>query len=259
VANYYWLKDENTGNTLVLDQSVIGVNIPAMNRNYTANQTYTDGATITGTGSLSAGVIMLSKRFNHGTYATAWNALMYAFKTWFGQPKANILWFYIFDGSITVRVQIYPVSKGAENYTTLYTSGPVSFGLQMVTAYFQNVSAASTSATIASNAMQTINVTNNGEIRTPPVIQIVNTNAFYLFQVQTSTNYGFRLEGTFAAGSTLIFDCKTGVFTLNGVVVRGYQTGGSIFALDPGLNVLQIFGTATGVNGLTISWNERYF
>ena len=256
---YYWLKDENTSNTYTLDTSVIEIDIPAMSRSFTSMPTFSDGSILTGTGSMLPGLITLVKRFNKGTNPTAWNTLMYAFKTWIGQPKANKLWFYISDGSITLRAQVYPVTKSAETMTTFATTGPVSFGLQMITGYFQNVVTATTTATITGPMAQTMNITNNGELRTPPVIVITNTAAFYLFQVQTSTNYGFRLEGTFAAGSTLSFDCSTGNFTLNGAVVQGYQTGGSIFLLNPGVNALTVYATATAAGGFSVSWNERYF
>ena len=254
----YWLYDGITTNTYQLDTTCMSVSLPAMNRNFTATDTFTDGAVITGTGSASAGLITVSRTFKKGAYANAWNALMYAFKTWIGQPKENPLYFYMSDGaSLTLRAQVYPIAKSVEKYTSVAFSGEVSFSFQMVKGYLESIYDHVNLPTVTGTTMNVVQLQNLGELRTSPYFLIFPTSNFSLWQCQLSTQYGFRIAYSFLNGNYYSFDCATGIFTDTGTIVTGALSGGSTFTLPPGTSNLQIW--AQNNSEFLIRYKERYF
>jgi len=131
----------------------------------------------------------------------------------------------------------------------------ITFSFQMETAYFQNIDDTSSTLSPASTAMETLSVTNSGILSTPPIITFTPSVAFTLLQVEIASGYGFRLESSFNAGQEIIFDCQTGIVTIQGEEVTGIQTGGSSFSLPSGTSTLNIYACQ---GALEVSWFERF-
>ena len=253
--SYYYFQDGITSAQYVLDSNAASVTMPDVTRLWNVANTYSDGAAITGPGSYEAGVISMTLYFKQGLSQAAFNANRFAVTAWIGQPKTNPLYFYVNTGTMVVGGQVYPVSKSGESYTNFRTSSEVTLTWQMVKGYFQRTTPSSVTQAITSTAMAAVSLTNSGVIRTTAVISFVPISTCTLIQVQSSTNYGFRLQGTFSSGHTYSMDCSTGIVTDNGVINNGILTSGSLFYLDPGANTLSVWA---GPGTLTANWYERY-
>lgn len=262
---YFYLSSAGLDN-LELDQNVINITLPDLSRQYNAENLFSDGAVITGNGSIIPGQITFSMIFHRKykisgtwtTYLTAFNAFRNSVMRYFGLARYLPVYFNMVDASgNTLRQQVYPITKSGESYQYgAAISGETSFTFQMAKSYFYNTAAASSTYTVLSTGQEIFSVVNNGALSVAPMFSFVPSTGFTSFQIQLYYgNYGFTLGATFLTGQTITFDCSTGIVTQNGNVVAGIQSAGSIFNIPTGTVTMYI----TACPGtLTTSYNERY-
>lgn len=246
---YYYLQVSGEGTTFDIDTEAIQITFPGVSRAFSKSDLFSDGSAIFGSGAFQTGKIIFTKKFKKSGTGTAWNSLRTAVMRYLGLPKWKILYFYLVEstGIVTMRVRVWPISRGDEQYSSLVISNEMSFAFQMEKAYFEEVTETSTTKVLTTSApgvYETLTVTNNGIINTPPVIKFTPSVACSLFQVELATDYGFRLESSFLAGVEITYDCRTGMATVGGLTVNGILTAGSVFTLEPGTNTLYIYAAA---------------
>jgi hypothetical protein len=264
MSTYYYLS--STGlNDLELDSNAIDVTFSQVDRAYTVDNHFSNGAIINGTGSLIPGQVTISLRFrkiytlnNIRVSATScWNAYKTFIMRYFGLAKNQPVYINVLDSSgNTLQQRIYPMSKSSEKYSSLVMSNTLSLTFQMENAYLYNTTANSTNYTVLTTTQELFSVSNNGIMPVSPLFSFVPSQGLTSFQIQLYYgNYGFTLSTTFLTGQTITFDCGTSIVTQNGNVVSGIQSQGSRFEIPVG--TVQMYITACpGV--LTTSFNERY-
>jgi hypothetical protein len=261
---YFYLSSEGTVglNDFLLDQNIIDITLPNLDRNYQAIDKFSDGCIIDGEGSLKSAQISFNMQFRtkHDSisYANAFNFYRNSIMRYFGVSKNQIIYFNRVNADGTIhRQRIYPFNKSSENYQYgAGISGNVSFTFQMENSYYYDTVANTSNYSVLSTGYESFSVINNGVIPVSPLFSFVPSSNFSSISITLHYgNYGFTLAGTFLLGQTLTFDCATNIITQNGNVVAGIQSAGSIFSIPTGSTLLHITACA-GV--LTTSFNERY-
>ena len=263
--SYYYFSTAGQPN-LDVDNNAISLTFPQIDRAYTAIDLFSDGAIITGNGAMKAGQITFSMKFKKFYYlngvrysaATTWHAFRYSIMTYMGLAKYQPIYFNIQDASGNIlQQQVYPITRGSENYGTILMSDELSLTFQMAKAYFYNTTAHTSTYSVTSTQQEIFSVANNGVLPVAPLFTFTPSTGFSSLQIQLYYgNYGFTLATTFLTGQPITFDCSTSVTTQNGNVVTGIQSAGSIFEIPPG-TVSMYITACTGT--LVASINERYF
>lgn len=254
--SYFYFQVDGEVDQLILDTNAIEMNLPGISRNYEKIELFNNTAYITGSGNFKSSELTFTARYRKGTYNTAWNDLRYAITRWIGITKRKALYFYIVDSNgDTFRTRVYPQSYGTESYRTINISNDISFSFFMKDGYYEKVTASSTTTTLTGTTVETLNVTNNGLLPVPPLIEFTPSATATQLQVTTNEGYGFKIEGSWSSGTIIQYDCKTSNVYINGNITAGLQTAGSVFTLEPGTSTLYIYAQA---GDFEVSINERY-
>jgi hypothetical protein len=264
MSSYYYLSSPGLSN-FEIDNNAISVTFPSIDRNYTVVNLFSDGAIITGNGAMIAGQIVFSMKFKKFYYTgttktsttTTWNTFRYNIMTYMALAKNQAIYFNIIDSNgVKLQQRVYPFTRGSENYGTISISDEVNFTLQMEKAYFYNTTSYSSTYTVTSTQQEPFSVLNSGCLPAAPLFTFTPSQGLSSFSVLLYYgNYGFTLSSTFLTGQAITFNCANAQTTVNGVIVTGIQSAGSIFLIPPGTVTMYVAGCP---GTLTTAFNERY-
>jgi hypothetical protein len=225
-----------------LDKNAISVSLPDVDRAYTFIDLFSDAVHVSGLGSIKPGAIQFSKKFTANNTSSFWHTIRTGIMKWITIARTTSVYFNIENAAGDVyNSEVIPMTKSGEGYNNPGISDEINFSFQMKNGYFQKTTAETDTYTLTTTGAEENSITNSGNVSTPPLFTFTPSEAFTLFQIQLNENYGFRLQGAFLADEVITFDCATGQVTIGGNIATGLQTAGSIFKLEPGINLLTVY------------------
>lgn len=204
----------------------------------------------------------LSLTFDAASKGTASIATMRAaFNSLVAFFRPSLAPFYLEDttNGIRCRVELKGLNPAASPATLWKMMEKNSVSLSMISAFWEDLTASTLSATggLANNG--TLVVNNTGSFECFPTYTITALADITLFRITNSTTgLGFELEDLgFGTNSVFIFDTQTGEITLDGEERSASLVSGGPVYLSPGSNTLT-YESNDGSVSLSVSWRRRY-
>ena len=263
MSDSFWLYDDSSSDTLILDSTVQEVSIGGADRDYKViDYAGAPGGQIRGFGVIGPRKLRVGRKEKaESGDINFFNSRRENLIEWFSKPRYKNIWLYIRNGEddTTVRTRAYPQQISDDKFKFLRITDMKSFDLLLPDGVFQNISASTGTLAITGSTTQQQALTNNGTWETPIELKFTPTGNETLFQVELSDQFGIRLEkNDFTAGQQIVYNTLDGSMTIGGLDVLPSQflTAGTVFNIPPGACTLDI--KCSGAGTFAWSYNERY-
>jgi hypothetical protein len=251
-------------NTLDLGSNCTELKLGGSKRSYKIDEYIgANGGVLKGFGNYSAKTfeVTFQLRASNGQ-ATYHNSTRTLINQWFTRMVFQPVYLYVItsDASlVTKRTLVYCTNIGDEKIS--YQRGFInkSYTIISPSGYFENTTASTGTLAVTDSSVNTVSITNAGDIDTPIKLKYTPTGNETYFQVETFDTHGMKLGATyFNAGEKIIYDTNDNSLSIAAqeVNLTNYLISGSIFNLSPGVNTLYVQCSGPGL--FEYEYNSRY-
>jgi hypothetical protein len=260
VPDSFWLSDLTS--TLVLDSNVSEITLGAVKRQFDfVPFVGSHGGQVKGMGQLGVRTFAIARReYVETSDLNFVNSRRTDLLTWFLKAGWTNIYLYRTNGenTITSRTLIFTDQLGAETGSSLRITNSRQITVTSPWGYFQRTTATTDSEAIPDDAVNEVDIDNDGDIETPVEFTFTPTGDETMFSVIMNDQFGFILTGSFSAGVDVVYNTGTNVVTIDGNIQQTtqYLSQGGVFNLPSGTTTLTVL--CSGACTMAWSFYERY-